>query len=267
MTSLVCWIGKDHRKVNSVYIVTDSRITIGNHVVSDSAQKVFACATRPEIYGYCGSADRPPEVLRSLVSALDSGSIEMTAASGYDSAEQVRRFLAGQLPITAAGPDYSNTVIVRAVRTGEGFERAEFSVFQFYVTAGGWDWSSVELPDVSDVVVAMGSGADRVRKWREYWSSAQGRRRTSRGVFSALCGALRAEEDHWSGGPPQLVGMYQEGPAIVFGVIFNGARYLLGREVPADAATHWRDELFQIFDGESMKPGPLAAVHLRPRGL
>jgi len=253
--------------VSSIYIACDIRVTAGGILVTDSAQKVFACKQRPEIYGYCGNAEYPPLVLRSLVAALANGAAWPAHAAAYEEPEWVGRFLSDKLRIVPGGPDYSNTVVVRGTRKGEGSVNAEFSIFKFYVSGSVWEWARLDLPAVSDVVVAEGSGADKVRAWRDYWTSAQGRRRTSRGVFSALCGALRANADPKSGGAPQLVGMYQEGPPATFRVLFNGGRFVNGRAVPSAEAMLWHDDLFQVCDGELMKPLESAQRHRRPKGL
>jgi hypothetical protein len=267
MTSLVCWVGRDHRKHNSIYIASDSRLTADKVVVSDSAQKVFACRSRPEIYGYCGNAGLPPAMLAELVRDLDGGRAWHLETDATRSAGLVVERLSRCLPVQESGPDYSVTVIVRGLRAGEGYLNAVFAVQRFFVRDEHWDWFPEALPDESDVVVAEGSGASRVRAWREHWSSAQGRRRTSRAVFSALCDALKAGEDPASGGAPQLVGMYQEGWPEVFGVLYQGARYVLGQPAPANTAARWHDDLFQVCDAETMAPKPGAQRHLAPRGL
>lgn len=269
MTSLVCWVGIDHRKISSIYLASDSRITHqeSGRVLSDSAQKVFACVTRPEIFGYCGNAGAPPAVLASLVREFDTGAMGSRADYAYIRAQTVQQYLSERLPIAEHGRKYDETLILYGTREGEGYREARFSLSKFFVENGTWAWAVLDFPTSSDIIVAEGSGHEQVRRWREHWVSAQGRVRTSRAVFSALCNALRSKADPRSGGPPQLVGMYQEGLPQTFGVIFDGARYVVGRNALADAASHWRDDLFQLCDGASMKPLADAARHHRPKGL
>jgi hypothetical protein len=267
LTSLVCWVGHDHRKVNSIYVASDSRITRGEAVISDNAQKVFAYKARPEIFGYCGNAERPPLVISDLVVRLDKGAVVARGLDAFLAAERVRSFLEQELPMSAGGVDYRATEIVWGTRVGEGYANAAFHAFLFFVRDDRWDWRRLDLPDRSDVVHAAGSGAAAVRAWRSYWTSAQRNVRTSRAVFSALCNVLHTNADARSGGAPQLVGMYQEDLPAVFGVLFNAERFALGKRVPADEAALWHDDLFQICDGETLQPRRGAARHHRPRGL
>ena len=278
MTSLVSWIGVDNRKISSLYIASDSRLTRPREVVvdgvrqkvfdvvSDSAQKVFACATCPDIFGYCGNAEEPPRALASLVEAVDRGTIPLDRESAYTRAEQIRDYIRTSLPITVGGPDYSETLIVHGTRQGEGYLNADFVASEIFVHGSRWTRSTQQLPDCSDIVVARGSGASYVTQWRERWVSAQ-RARTSRGVFGALCKALEVNDDSKSGGAPQLVGIYQEGLACTFGIIYKNERYVAGARVPAEDAALWHDDLFQRCDGQSMKPLLRAARHKKPKGL
>jgi len=267
MTSLVCWIGVDHRKVASIYLASDSRITQEGRVVSDDARKVFACSSRADIFGYCGNAEAPPRALDELTARLSTAELGVDDSNVYLRADRILEQLALALSVRRDGPDYSNTSIIYGTRQGEGYANAEFHAFSFFVSGDRWVRANLNLPIDSDIVAAEGSGAAQVRRYREYWTSAQGRLRTSRAVFSALCNAIDSCTDAASGGAPQLVGIYQRGGATDFGVLFKGERFIGGKRVPLDPGRPWHDDLFQRCDSASMAPLPNAAKHHRPRGL
>jgi hypothetical protein len=76
--------------------------------------------------------------------------------------------------------------------------------------------------------------------------------RTSRAVFSAFCDSFRSGTDSFSGGAPQLVGLYRKGVGESFGIIYQNARYLFGVPAGPDEAAlmalEWRNELFERCD-------------------
>lgn len=78
--------------------------------------------------------------------------------------------------------------------------------------------------------------------------------------------SLSSEADPLTGGEPQLVGLYRNGNAQVFGVVTPNGSSLegcLNLPVPLDAKIEWRDTLFQRVDrqGNHLKK---AQRHVRP---
>jgi hypothetical protein len=73
MTLVVSWIGIDSRKISSLYIASDSRISWGNQAKFDSGQKVFGCKNHPIIIGYCGDVLFPSIVINQLIDLADQG--------------------------------------------------------------------------------------------------------------------------------------------------------------------------------------------------
>ena len=73
MTLLASWIGVDSRKISSLYIASDSRISWGSKTKFDSGRKVFGCKNHPIILGYCGDVLFPSMVISQLVDLADSG--------------------------------------------------------------------------------------------------------------------------------------------------------------------------------------------------
>jgi hypothetical protein len=127
---------------------------------------------------------------------------------------------------------------------------------------------AVMLPSESVLVLTVGSGESTVARYDAAWRKTEVGR-TSRAVFSAFCEALKSGADHFSGGAPQLVGIYRRGHGETFGVIYQGERYVLGVSISSDQAgklaVEWRNELFERCDGPSMERLEGAQRHSRPR--
>lgn len=147
---------------------------------------------------------------------------------------------------------------------------------QFDVSAISWDaktgWKQefFPMPTTSGIIKAWGSGQGAVDKWYQRWLSTRQGSRTSRSVFSAFCDALAAGEDSFTGGAPQLVGLYRQGMGETFGVIFAGSRYVLGipsQDLPLANPIEWRNALFERCDGQTMQRLDEAQRHSRPQGL
>jgi hypothetical protein len=117
---------------------------------------------------------------------------------------------------------------------------------------------------------AFGSGRDGfrdqfVKKWRI--SQVGG---TSRSVFSAFADHLKSGFDPYTGGPPQLVGIYRVGPAKTFGTIWNGRRFLSGMEaigVSDGRRLNWHNDLFELCDPVTMKRRETAQPQPRPKDI
>ena len=139
--------------------------------------------------------------------------------------------------------------VVYCTRIGVGM-KASFYLATLKWADDVWSQQIIGMPKQSDLLIALGSGAEKVTSRVEKWHKAQGQR-TSRSIFSAFCDSLRAGEDPSVGGGPQLVGLYREGPAHHFGAIFGGDLFLLG--LPAGSRSsldevEWRNELFELCD-------------------
>ncbi len=64
MTLIISWIGVDDKKtgkeISSLYIASDSRYSTGPKTKFDYGIKVFGSSKYPEIFGFCGDAQRKP---------------------------------------------------------------------------------------------------------------------------------------------------------------------------------------------------------------
>jgi hypothetical protein len=265
MTSLVSWVGVDHRKPASIYIASDSRISWGGDAVWDFGRKVFASRSRPEIFGYVGDVFFPSLVLGQIADAPASPGEAASTEERFDKITRTVQQAFGSLPGTERRPFR----IAYAVRVGTAMA-AVFRLFSLdWGHATGWNSREELLPKASDSIVIWGSGAAAVETWRTRWSnSSQGG--TSRALFSAFCDAIGSRTDSLSGGAPQLVGLYRIGEARTIGIIHDGHPYLFG--LKADASDHtdgrveWRNRLFERCNAQGVQVVEAQRHHL-PRGL
>ena len=181
MTSLICWAGADRHGPSSAYLASDSRISWAVAQGRNHGQKVFASQRWPEIYGYCGDVTFPHAVLNQYVTMADRGLL------GEGPPDPDSR-LAGlfQLLETAfrsyAEQQRSTLTVLSCVRTTQGTTPAEFKVGRIDWSAeSGWSRCWLPIPEGSELVVAVGSGAKGVGAWNKRWkeSDAGGPRRCS----------------------------------------------------------------------------------------
>ncbi|MBN2315141.1 MAG: hypothetical protein JXM79_14520 [Sedimentisphaerales bacterium] len=121
----------------------------------------------------------------------------------------------------------------------------------------GWSGKDKAMPKESDILFVLGSGSkefnnnfDRYRKGPD--------RGTSRSVFHCFCDTLFNIKDKKCGGAPQLVGIYRkpDSSAMTYGIIKEKQRYFLGARISNNvdfAHVKWRNDLFELCDGKSMK--------------
>jgi hypothetical protein len=106
------------------------------------------------------------------------------------------------------------------------------------------------VPATTGLVGSYGSGKEsaerRLREWQQ--SDSAGR---SRAILSSFCDSINSGNDPLSGGPPQVVALYTQGPPVQIGMLLDGRRYINGLEVnigPHLRKIEWRDSLGQIVD-------------------
>lgn len=266
MTSLIAWVGVDARGPASFYLASDSRVSWGPRDHWDVGRKLFASHKSPDLFGYCGEVLFP-----SLFLSQFSHLIDLHVAPNENTTPEARHEALITLAQTAfscfPAPQRGTFSILHGSRESSRMS----SVFHLWRVdwspASGWSDEKLVLPTESVLVLAVGSGASSVSRYDAEWRrSAVGR--TSRAVFSAFCDALTGGENQFSGGPPQLVGLYREGFGEAFGVVYKGARYLLGLPIDPDEAdallVEWRNELFERCEGRSMARLQGAQRHSRP---
>ena len=268
MTSFIGWIGVDSRGPASIYLASDSRISWGSPTVWDSARKLFASVRYPELLGYIGDVLFPSQILGQIVDLIDSDVL-----FGIDDSheEKWQRFSTQINDSFASYPREKGRsfTVVYATRQGSGVSSVFHLATISWDPSAGWSQQWVVLPTTSGLITALGSGAESVEKWYSRWSRT-GQAGTSRSVFSAFCDSLFSREDPYTGGPPQLVGIYRIGAARTFGVIYTGQANVLG--LPARAlgtlqSIEWRNSLFERCDGTTGQRLQSAQRQPAPSGL
>jgi len=268
MTLIVSWIGVDSRKISSLYIASDSRISWGDRARFDNGRKVFGCRDFPLIVGYCGDVLFPTMVLTQLIDIADSGFLfphnstneEMFSIFYNKLQEQF-----AQYPVNKSDVMADTLEILLACRRGE----VDFLCRKMKWTKANDTWSTDDLPfsKHSDKLFVIGSGKDEFEnRYMEFQKSNEAK--TSRAVFQCLCETLENMIDGYCGGSPQLVGLYNKFNAKQFGIIHQNKRYLHGVELgEADdySKIEWRNKLFEICDGITKEIKPNA--QRQPRSL
>ena len=121
----------------------------------------------------------------------------------------------------------------------------------------GWSGKDRPMPSESGLLFTLGSGAKEFNQnFNRYKKGPD--HGTSRSVFHCFCDTLSNIKDKKCGGAPQLVGIYRkpDSLAITFGIIADKRRYFLGAQIGNDvnfADIEWRNDLFEICDGRTMK--------------
>lgn len=232
--------------------------------------KVFASATMPEIFGFCGDARFSALVLSQAITAIDSCyllSPDDTAAIKMKKVEQMLAMAWKTFPKMYIGYD---TTILHLSREDEGVaSRFWLKEHRFSKGTNGIMQSSTPqmapLGECSRAWVVRGSGTTSVNDTIDSWNRMYKDRHTSRAVFKAFCESIRSAKDPNSGGPPQLVSLYRIGHGRPHGVIWNNSRYFQG--LPTICGTQkdgvpWRNDSFEIVNQRHKSRKAGAAEHV-----
>lgn len=267
MTTLISWVGY-HANFASAYIASDSRVSWyedGNRRW-DAGKKVFACRSHPDVFAYAGDVIFPALALSQIAEALDLGLLLPAKASPWEKHEAIKRALKHSYSLrhNAEDRDFWILHISRSGRDDAAVPHAW--VLEYSASSAEWTDFTLPVPDHSGVVCRLGSGAAAAKAHQRRWAGDGG---YSREIFSSFCDAICSGDDPFSGGAPQLAGIYRNGPARTFGVTLNGASYFQGLPVARSAEPtdiEWRDGLLQRVDILGMLLSD-AQPHARPRHL
>lgn len=273
MTTLFSWTGIDTHGPASIYIASDSRISWGSGATWDVGRKLFASRNLPEIFGYCGSVSFPIQILGQLIEHIDDRLLFSESDSIETKIEKIRSEINRSLNLMPK-PQRGSCEILYATRLGNRMQ-SSFHAAKIKATHNGVSAEKIKLPENSGLIASSGSGKVSLNMWYEEWVGKSSQDpyqsgRTSRSVFSAFCDSLESRQDPYSGGAPQLVGIYREGPSKNFGVIHRGKRYLNGVEVVSTVGLNsieWRNELFERCCGDSMLILKKAQRQPKSRGI
>ena len=253
----------DHRAPASLYLVSDSRYTHLQRkasdplkIFTDEGRKIYACSKESHLFGFVGYVGFAAPTLRTLKNVIDEGQFFSDHETANDCGKKVAQFLevklAARLLVGSVAQAFAFSV-VHAMKEGEGMS----SVFHAWVHS--WDPSSkwitrkLTLPNRSQVIYAGGSGANIFAQYDYDWakSSFGG---TSRGVYSAFIDGLKSGRDPYSGGAPQLGGLFRKGGAKEFGVVYSDKVYFRGLQIePISQKLEWFNELFERSDPTTRK--------------
>jgi hypothetical protein len=210
-------------------------------VVTDSAQKVFAASTSPEILGYYGTAAFPSQVLSDVLGLINTNRFFPSEAPSAEKWEKLQTYIKARFIGLTRHPCFE---IIYGTRDRENLD-ASFYVYGL-AWSGQWSVSSYPIPKHSGIIESFGTGAKEFKS--TFMSKKDTFQRTTRCIFITFCEFLGNAQIDSCGGAPQLVGLYRTGPGRSFGVIFNSERFLNGRKVELSgdlARLEWRNELFE----------------------
>lgn len=267
MTSLIAWIGVDSRGPSSVYLASDSRITWPTNGTWDRARKLFACSRYPHLLAYCGEVLFPSQTLGQITEMIDHGVLLKDSDSAEASIERIAAAIADAYRSYPAAAK-ANLEFLHSMRAGEG-SLSRFLLERIRLNnEGKSDIEVIPVPDQSRVIAILGTGRGSIETHLARWekSDAGG---TSRASFSAFCDSLKSGDDQFSGGPPQLVGLWRKAAGKTFGMVWKDRCFFYGSPVDEGSSgdIRWYNELFEICDPTTRKRRPTVQPQPRPNTL
>jgi len=253
MTLLASWIAVDSRKPSSIYIISDSRIKWQGGQKFDYVKKVFGCKNSPDIFGYCGDVLFPLIVLNQLVDIADQG---LLFQDNWTCEEKSQAVIDKLIQSFNNYPQENTTNSLQIIHCSRD-DKANFYCKKIRWTKDTKTWTgeTVNFDNYSDKLFVVGSGANEfIEKYKKYWESEN--KKTSRALFHCFTDTLSDIKDNYCGGAPQLVGLYRIGNARFYGIIYKEKRYFQGVQIDNLInlnSIEWRNELFEICNGDTMK--------------
>ncbi|AWH86306.1 hypothetical protein HYN59_14845 [Flavobacterium album] len=267
MTLIVSWIGVDEKKkqkkIASLYIASDSRYSWGNLGKYDNGVKVFRCINAPEIFGFCGDVLFPSNLVSQLITQIDNGLFFSGSETSDVKSRKIANFISEAVkyyPIVAFNQNFT---IIYGTRIADDFHL--FKYIHNYKTRA-FDYEEINLPLESGKVFSGGSGSEEFDKnYQSYENPKHNEYGTSRGVYQCFVRTLLNIKDKYSGGAPQIVGLYRKGNAVLFGSVITKKLYIYGQEFIQNTNAgniEWRNENFErtnpetgkILDGAQRQP-------------
>lgn len=258
MTLIISWIGvdnkKDGNKVASLYIASDSRYTWKNVGGYDYGIKVFGAVNFPEIFGFCGDVLFPSIIISQLISHIDNGVFFKSTDDFKIKSEKVQKFITDNLKLHPLKEYDLSFTILYGSRVGKEFHLGKF---EFKPKREVVERKILDLPTISSKVFSGGSGAKEFDKqWLQYENSKHNEHGTSRGVYQCLVKTIKNINDPFTGGAPQIIGLYRIRNSILFGSVLNEKLYIYGKEcveIVNSGNIEWRNENFERTNPETKK--------------
>lgn len=125
----------------------------------------------------------------------------------------------------------------------------------FYLNVGLKN-EQIELPRISTRVFSGGSGKKEFDYNWKWESEKHNNYRTSRGVYHCMDKTLKEIKDPQTGGLLQIVGLYRNKNARIFGIVDNDKKYIYGKESVEKINSErieWRNENFERINPKTLK--------------
>jgi hypothetical protein len=270
---LAAWVGVDSRAGSSLYLVSDSRLTLENGRIDDQSKKIFLSLTEPHLFGYAGWSPYPTRVLDALVRSIDNNTLFRPQEKAEARHAKVLTFLQTSLRQFLRPKTRQNCpspfFIIHAARENSRMNSTFHLWILQWVPGKGWKMRRRHVGPKSAVLCSEGSGKRYFRRRLRLWNRSEVGN-TSRAVFSSFCDALRGTRDPSSGGAPQLAGLFRIGSARQFGVLYGTRHFIAGRptgRVDLAQGLSWRNELFERVDARTSRRVPRGQPQPRPASI
>lgn len=252
MTTLASWGTTDgHEGIASLYIASDSRACCVENgepipkVLCDNYTKTFVSSETPDIFGVYGIVTYAPQIIKHVISRLT------TIRANSPLKDYVTAISNSITDVRLAINCTDKFEIIHGYRFGArtfGCSRISVGIQGGIITATS---KVLEININKHFELEWGSGGPHifVVQRDDEETDARG---LSRWHWQTIYEAITHTKDPFSGGAPQLVGLYTKGNGKHVGVFFKGKRYLAGIQTndPAIISTvEWRDHLFQRVNG------------------
>lgn len=264
MTSLAAAVSRDTHGPCALYLLTDSRITWVKPTERwDAGRKTFGSPTSADVFGYCGDAYFMPMALAQILNMVACGVINLAAATAEERHATILAQLKNSLGRIAT-EHVLNMTLFHGAREGEGTKSTFFLWRSVYrPKTKRWSDEKLLIEDRSYLASVDGTGKPAVEKFLSTTNetAASG---TSRAAIHAFCRSLKSGEDPFSGGPPQMVGLWRIGPARQFGYYWQRRFYISGMECPSRGSREgvdWFNDLFERCDPKTGKRMEGSASH------
>lgn len=239
----------------ALYIASDSRITWSDaNSRWDSAQKTFISGASPDIFGYCGAAFLPTQLLNQVARQIEAGILFGPNANADERHGRWLHTIQTSVSNSVAAKMY-NFSILHGSRDGIGMN-CTFRLWISKYVANSEKWTDKEIllkSDRSHFVQLDGSGAAHLKTLLKTIDESE-IKSTSRCAFQKFFHSLNSGADKFSGGAPQIVGLYRGKEPQYFGLIWKGERYFCGCKLVAGLDFNnidWFNELFERADGKT----------------
>ena len=257
MTLIAAWIGvdckKDGDKVSSIYFAADSRFSWGNTQSSpkyDEGIKVFCSLKHPYIFAYCGDVLFPLHTLERIIYKIDCDLFFELADDNFS-----KKLLSIKTEFESSIMIYPHPKPSFSILFASREAYYDFHLGEITSCNGDISHSEIKLPNKSGIVYTGGSGKNYFNKVvsEQLHNPSEG---TSRFCFHCIAKSIKNNNSPTVGGAPQLVGLYRKGNGIIFGIEYNGERYILGKRtdfITEHLHIEWRNSNFERINPQTLK--------------